>query len=865
MRDARSITAIVFGFVVGCGGGGGTATPDSGVVTTDQCTYQPLNPTANAGTAVTSSALMAGAAENILDIPVGTALGGYTARAQFLSDAPTVDTRKVAISGTFNPSIGFSAAPRVKAVALSAGGEQVVIVKADMIFVYEGMLYDLEQRLGPAFAGKVIITASHSHSAWAQMTAHGPLKLGAGQMRDLVYTRFLDAFEATARAAIAAERPAQIGFFADPNFDPTDQISRDRRGENDVLPGGKRKDDHLYLIRIDGTDNTPIAIIPVYGVHGTLEDENNPLATTDSVGAMERVMEEQFDSNVIVMHLQSAGADTSPVGHGGIDCDLHPGVTTDPCFPFGQEEGHGLAALPQIMAAWTAAGSAMQTSLELSMVTRSVETGPKAETFVVRGGSANYSPFPATQLTYAPFDSSRTPDGIIYDTDGTTLLTPLDEFNAPVGAALCEYAEPMFPSAAIDGTDGLLPYGSCLRLDIAGSILGPIFDVDFGVDATDPVCETTRTTISALRLGDYVLGTLPGETSVLLNDYMRQNSPVDALHTIVVGYAQGHVGYMLRPEDWMLGGYEPSVSFWGPLEAEYLANQLQALMPLTLMTSRQDGTAAGTTRVANVTPTDTFPIDDPAPNAGTIPTTVPPDVWQRTGHPAQVQPAAQVERVSGIATFVWIGDDPSTQTPRVTLEVQQGETYVPATRKSGRAVDDAELIVAYTPEPLQRGTGPQTHVWDVEWQAVPWMGDTGIDDLDSRGGLPLGNYRFHVVGKGWTLDSDPFQVVAGGVSATVTRTGGNIHIVASWSAPKGWRLMDMSMNSNQPVPIRSQAITVQLMSAGGTNLGSLVSTTSDANGNVVVTDNSSATSAVVTDRFGNSQTITLPAATARGK
>ena len=864
MRDARSITVLVFAGVVGCGGGK-SAPPDSGVVTTDQCTYQALNPTANAGTAVASGTLMAGAAENVLDIPVGTALGGYTARAQFLSDAPTVDTRKVAISGTFNPSIGFSAAPRVKAVALNAGGEQVVIVKSDMIFVYEGMLYDLEQRLGPDFAGKVILASSHSHSAWAQMTAYGPLKLGAGQLRDLVYTRFLDTFEATARAAIAAERPAQIGFFADPNFDPTDQITRDRRGENDVLPGGKRKDDHLYLIRIDGTDNAPIAIIPVYGVHGTLEDENNPLATSDAPGAMERVLEEQFDSDVVVMHLQSAGADTSPVGHGGLDCDVHPGTATDPCFPFGQEEGHGIVAEPTIMAAWTAAGSAMQTSLEISMITRSVETGPNASTFTIRGGSATYTPFPATQLSYAPFDSSHTPDGNIYDTDGTTLLSPIDEFNAPVGAALCEYPEPMFPSAAIVGTDGLLPYGSCLRLDVAGSILGEIFDVDFAVDPFHPVCETTRTTISALRIGDYLIGTMPGETSVLLNDYIRENSPVDALHTIIVGYAQGHVGYMLRPEDWVLGGYEPSVTFWGPLEAEYLAEQLGALMPLALMTSRQDGTAAGTTRVANVTPTDTFPIDDPAPMAGTIPTTVPPDVWQRTGHPAQVQPATTIPRVSGIATFVWIGDDPSTQTPRVTLEVQQGDAFVAATRKSGRPVDDAELIVAYTPEPLQRGSGPQTHVWDVEWQAVPWLGDTGVDDLDSRGGVALGTYRFHVVGKGWTLDSDPFQVVAGGVTTTATRTAGNINMVVSWVAAKGWRLLDLTLPSNQPVPIRAQAITVQLLDVGGANVGSLVSTTSDMNGNVTVTDNATATSAVVTDRFGNAETITLPVASARRK
>src|SRR5690606_27915999 len=179
--------------------------PKTGV-TTEQCKYEPMPQTARAGGTVTAGPLTAGAAERVLDIPVGTALGGYTSRAGFLGSAGVVDARKIEISGAFNPSIGVTSAPRVKAVALSAGGETVVIVKVDAIFVYEGMLFDLEQRLGPEYAGKVIISASHSHSAWAQFTGHGPLKLGAGQMRQLVYDRFLDAFAATAKEALDARR-----------------------------------------------------------------------------------------------------------------------------------------------------------------------------------------------------------------------------------------------------------------------------------------------------------------------------------------------------------------------------------------------------------------------------------------------------------------------------------------------------------------------------------------------------------------------------------------------------------------------------------------------------------------------------------
>ncbi|MGE5186445.1 MAG: hypothetical protein ACM31C_30525 [Acidobacteriota bacterium] len=840
----RGLLALALALAA-CGGDHSTP-PDAGV-STDNCSYVPLVPTAHAGETVAPAALQAGAAERVLDVPVGTALGGYTARAGFLGAAGVVDTRKIAISGAFNPSIGVETAPRAKAVALTAGDETVVIVKIDMIFVYEGMLYDLEQRLGPDFAGKVLLASSHSHSAWAQFTEHGPLKLGAGQFRQLVYDRFLDAAEGAARDALAARRPAKIGFFFDGNFDPNGDIHHDRRSENDALPGGNRKDDHFFMIRIDGTDGAPIAAIPIFGEHGTLQSEDNPLATTDAPGALERVFQEQFDSKVVVMHLQSAGGDNSPTGHGGLDCSLKPGKASDPCLPWTSEEGHGRVAAPVMMSAWQAAGATMQDTIALAMLSRSIETGPKPETFTIRGGA----------LKYAPFDLNKTPDGVIYNDDGS-LKSPIDEFDAPVGAGLCESQTAMFPAAAIPGTDGLLPYGSCLRLDAAGSILGQIFNIDFGVDESHPVCESTRTTISALRIGDYLVGTMPGELTVLLADSLRKGSPIAADHTILVGYSQGHVGYMLTPEDWMLGGYEPSVTFWGPLEAEHIAEKLLELMPMALSPTRGDGSVDSATRVAVAPATDNLAIDNPAPMAGTVPQTVPPDVWARTGHPDQAQPAAQVTRVSGIATFVWIGDDPQVQTPHVTLEAETSPgsgTYAPVVRRSGRSVDDQDFTIAYTPEPLQR-SGPQTHVWVAEWQAVPWLGMPNLDSLDDRGGLPLGNYRFHVEGAGWQLDSSPFAVVAGGVYLTATRGGGNIAVGVRWFAPKGWRLMDLVTNSNSPVPVRSQAVTVELLNATGVAIGTS-SVTTDASGNVSVADNALATQVRVTDRFGNQGTFAI--------
>jgi hypothetical protein len=398
-------------------------------------------------------------------------------------------------------------------------------------------------------------------------------------------------------------------------------------------------------------------------------------------------------------------------------------------------------------------------------------------------------------------------------------------------------------------------YGSCLRLDAAGEILGQILQLDIGdIAPNQPACQTTRTTISALRLGDYLVGTIPGELSVLLADKVRASSPVDVMHTIAVGYSQGHIGYCMTPEDWLHGGYEPSVTFGGPLEAELVAEKLAALMPDAMAATRPDAAAGGTNRVIIPVPEDDLPHDLPATGAGTVPASVPEDLWMRAGRPLQAQPSPAVPRVTGLATFVWLGDDPLTRTPVVTLQHDPGNgMFVAVTRRSGRPVTDGDLIVTYAPSPLIRTGSPQQHIWAVEWQAVPWHGAPGRDELIQRGGVALGRYRFHVVGEGWTLDSDPFQVQPGDVRVSATRNGNSVAVTANWNALKGYRLLHMSSPSNAPVPLANQPVTVRAL-AGAVPVGADQTLTTAAQGRVTIDYGAAAatiTAVTVTDAFNN--------------
>ncbi len=857
MRVRPELFSLILALGWGMACGGDDAADDEPSVTTEHCEYRPMVATAGAGGTVTSATLEAGAAESLLAMPVGSALGSYTARAGFLGSAGTVDNRKVALSGNFNPSIGVESAPRARALVLTAGAETVVIVKLDIGFPYEGMVYDLEERLGAEFAGKVVISASHSHSSWGHYSAHSAYLLGAGVMRDLSYQRFLDVMEATVDAAMSARRPAKLGYFVDMDFDPDDLITRDRRGENNDLMGGPRKDDAFFLLRVDGIDDEPIAVLPIYGVHGTISGEDNSLASTDAPGAVEHLLEEQFDSKVVVMHLQGAGADVSPKGYGGTDCSVAPGNDGDPCFNWLPCEGNARAAVPVMMAAWQAAGTDMVSEIELEAVTRSVELGPYPETFTIRDGA----------LTYAPFDYEREADGVMWNDDGS-IATPIDEFNAPVGAALCEDDDTIYYVALIPGTEDLIPYGTCALVNAMDDIFSILLDFEFESDDTHPICQSTRTTLSSLRIGDLVLATLPGEVSMMVADLVRERSPVAADRTIVLGYAQGEVGYIMVPEDWMQGGYESSINIWGPLEGEYLVERLAEVMTLVTTSEREDASSAGSDRFVTPAVTDDLVIDDPAPLAGTIPEAVPEGVWVRSGTPSSAQPQASLRRVSGIATFVWIGDDPLTVTPVVTLERETSPdsgSFAPVERRSGRLVQDTELLLEYTPQPVRRVEGePQTHYWAVEWQLVPWAGavSDGGDSLDSMGaraGVPLGAYRFHVHGKDYELTSEPFTVTSAELGVAASRAGTTISATVSLHAARGYRLLDLQGDSNVPVRVREGLFAVTLtLSGGGTR--EFTDVAISAEGVVGVdagNDAADVTGVTITDAHGNSRSVGL--------
>lgn len=847
------------------GSDGGTDAGPAVPVSTAHCDYEPIPATAHHGGTVADQPLFAGAAESFLHVPLGVTLGAYAARAEGAGSEGFIDARRTEIAGAFAPSVGIHAWPRARAVAISTGctgtpsetdacGDTVLLVKLDLAIGYEGFVHELESRLGPDFAGRVVVATSHSHGSFANYTGHFGMQVAFGPFRRSVFDAIVDDMESVARQALSTRAPARIGFAHDGDFDRDDRVNRDRRGENDDLAGGPRDDHDLFVIRIDTYDPAsptdpavPLAMLPVFGMHGTILDADNVLVSSDSSGGVERVLEEHFDRPVVVMHLQGAGGDVSPVGlEGGTQCPTGAVL----CQDYMRSESVGWNALDAVVAAYDQAGTAMMEHAPMEMVTRSIERGPDWTHFTVRGGA----------LSYTPWDGYTPADRRVVD-DAGTLLSPIDEFNAPYGAALCGGAGgPFVPTAQLPGTARLSewPYVSCNRIEAVQRLLSTALSIDLGTTA--PLCDTTRTTISALRIGDWYLSVLPGEPLTLSADRMREltASTVPADHHVVVGYSQDNNGYILLAEDWIRGGYEPTITFWGPLDGEMILEQTAQLFPLLTTPEREDA-ATGETHVVVPSPPEDEIHRDATPGAGTVPPALPGYLATRIlpRMPPSVQPA-DVHRLES-AFFTWIGADPLDGTPEVTIEMRQPDgTFAPLTRHSGRVVADADFLLTWTPDPLNHDASlaPRTHYWTVEWQAVPALGQVGFEDTSSRAGLPLGTYRFVVVGPSYTLHSDEFDVTPGALE--LTRTGGTgtmVTFTAGYHAPDGYRLLDEQAGATRFAPIRGGTVDVSITT--GTGSTAMTGVAIDTSGNVSIDAGAGATAITVTDAYGNTGTLTL--------
>lgn len=777
--------------------------------------------------ALVAGAPQAGVAEAILELPVGSPLSGYSSRCDCFGGDGEPDKRDSNYNTKFEPSAGVQTPVNAKAFWITNGDQDLVIVKMDLIYSFDELVTDLETRLSAAtgrdLKGKVVVSTDHTHHGYGDFSDQVTYYLGSDRFNFEVFTRMAEQAEAVALQAYDSRQPAKIGVGYAKDWDPDDQVYHDRRDANDSLqffpdiPAGRYKDPYLTMIRIDTMDDQPLGVLVNFGIHGTILGGDNTMVSSDAPGDVEYVFQDRFDHPVVVALLQAGAGDASPSSSDN---------------GYASTETPGLHAADALQALWeTIPTSADPITMETQ--SRSIpETHD--DIHITRGGT--------TDIHYVPYTENLVPDNVVYNPDGT-LIPTVDEFNVKNGAAFCGEDPPYLPGYA---PAEAFPYSQCVNLDMMIGVIAGFFELT-DEERTLPLAESTKAGVTASVLGplpirdvdgstttdNLFIGFFPGEPTAMYAEQFRRRAQAELGydHSMIVGYSQDHEGYLLIPEDWLLGGYEPDINVWGPLQGEHIMEGLLNMSKELLSTPvKEDADACGIYERpdygANVMPTD---APDQTPEAGTLLPEAPDYLYsplytvdeQDAGTRIPLTTEGElVPRVQGLVQIAWSGGDPGVDWPMVTLEREDSPgVWTEVTTPSGRPiVSGPDILVTTTPSPLAPATDMQTHTWYAAWQAV--------GHIEDRAGVEEGTYRLHVHGKQYVgtnttypwdtaeyeVIGPAFQVVPGTVTAWADDSG--LHAALAGPA-RGYRLIGLDGDEHGYNPLPGDTATVTLTYSDG--------------------------------------------------
>ena len=650
--------------------------------------------------------LRVGIGDVALDFPVGVSMWGFGGRL-----GPRTPYRD-----TLGGSDSMFDRPRAKAFVFDNGRRRIILVRAPMgcstDFMASEVAWQVYQATGENYLNRLVFSAPHTHSHPGRFwnIFYEGVKLGVLGAGDFSYEMFHRIATTLARAVLAALddlQPARFGYAVNEHMDPQGVIHHYRRGE---YPGIEL-DDTLVVMRIDDDQGRPRAVLVNMALHGTHFDGTT--VSMDAPGAVELIAQQKLQEltgrPVEVAFLSRSSGDVSPAGDGsGLD-------------DWRKVQQVGELAWPKIKELYDSLEGKTTADVELQMATRRVPVNHQV-------------------LGYGPED--------YYDIIGNTPCEK--DKDCSIGyqciRGMCGTLYLFGGFQCVSGGDE----DPATRFE--DGHLGCIFSAQT-LSKGRPIPQFTKARMSVLRIGDLGLVTVPGEP---LSQYGRdlagelaQRGFADAT---VLGYSQDHHLYIMHADNWLQGGYEPSMGIWGWREGDYYFEQTVELMDW----QAERGTLVDD---AGLKPTYfEFPCaadDDCGLDPQGNPLVCGPESFCIVAPTASVvapaiieDVAPEVERIS-LATLTWAGGHPGVDLPRMTLEREEGGGWVEVTNNAGVIYSDD----GYTTITFYRGDYDSDHTWELHWE----------EKLD----FPTGRYRIHIEGhyydgqqvQSYQLDSRPFDFV----------------------------------------------------------------------------------------------------------
>lgn len=721
--------------------------------------------------------LYAGAGRTLVNLPIGIPTAGYE-QSKYLGFMLPTDEPGSPYVDIFPATRGMESPPTAKAVVLDNGVSYMVIAKIDAVGITdvltERVIQLAQQNIKGKYGdleGKLILNADHTHDAGCRFSresvyAELTQELGFGQFDPLgnALAHGFDTYSQQAtdtvansvveaiQQAVSSLQPATFGYNS--AYDTDALAGHDRRCAGDHIYGSGVHDDRVVVMRVDNASTgTPIAVMYNFAMHGTFYDVYSHFLSTDAPGHSEYMVEQQFNQPVVAMYLQGNAGNVSPSG-GNNDGQNGEGSSEDM-----QHAGWELSQL--VMQAWNGVTNTKSvlplqvkerwTAISSDLLGYPTDAQCNAQVTCPSG----YTCGTGGQCEVSCGGGKVMCNGKCVE-DGTCDLPPGYFF--PYGAVLC------FQLATNNGTNPgcspALEYTPAQVMSTADGVgicgLAPMLpgQIVNGV----PTGSKYATRVAAARIGDLAIGVVPGEpvygTGLLIRQGLLSGEFPGINDALVIGYAQDHDGYILQADDWLSGGYEPTITFWG---WQYGAYQVQQSIDVF----RQMFT--GTALHENVP--KTLPNLLPDPYTPIVPTN------SAAAPGIDLDLPATSQRIDSL-DVKFHGGDPGLGTPLITLQMQVNGSFVDVTKPTPGCGDltvscwtsgwipvsnlsENDITVWYTATPTFLANPTATmraHAWEFRYEPP-------ID-------LPVGTYRFHIVGQAkqsdqqaqYELDTQPVQI-----------------------------------------------------------------------------------------------------------
>jgi hypothetical protein len=650
--------------------------------------------------------LKVGIGDVALDFPVGVSMWGFGARL-----GPRTPYRD-----TLGGSDSMWDRPRAKAFVFDNGKKRIILVRAPMgcstDFMAAMVAWRVYQATGENYLNRLVFSAPHSHSEparfWNIFVKGASLGvLGTGDFSYEIFYRLSTNLTEAVLQALDNLEPARFGYAINEHMDPEGKIHHYRRGEYPDVA----MDDNLVVMRIDDADGNPRAALVNMALHGTHLE--GTAVSMDAPGGVElttqQKLQEQSGLPVKVAFLARCSGDVSPAGDGsGLD-------------DWRKVQEVGVQAWPKIKELFDSLDGKTTSDVEIDIANRRV-------------------PINRETLGYGPDEFYD----IIWDNPCSTDKDCQSGYECINGMCGTKYYFGAFQ--CVSGSD---EDPTTLHED---GHLGCIFSAETLAKGR-PIPQFQKARMSVLRIGDLGMITVPGEPLSQygrdLTDHMKAAGFKDAT---ILGYSQDHHLYVMHADNWMQGGYEPSMGIWGWKEGDYFFDKINEMTDLF-------ASSGGYTDDAGMKPTFfEFPCTtdsdcDPDPQGN--PMQCGADSFcivqvSATSDPGTIvsDVAATVERIS-MARLIWSGGHPGVDLPRMTLERDDGGSWVKATNSAGVVYSDD----GFDTMTFYRGDYKTDHSWELDWE-------TSVD-------FPLGHYRIHIEGKyfdgsgtqSYQLNSQAFDLV----------------------------------------------------------------------------------------------------------